>query len=278
MTTTAHPSERVTRNPYPPRIRRTRVVRVQDLSPDMRRIVVASDELEATLPVERLSVAAHVKIVVPDEATGELVLPTLGERGLVRPEGVDLAVRDYTIRAFDPAAQELTLDFVLHDHGPAGRWAIAARPGDALGVMGPRGYTVQSDRYARYVIGADETALPAAERWIEEGPAGAATDVVVLVEDAARERPLAGGRAPDGVRVHWLHRADGDDLADAVTAAVPADDGDTFVWVAAESEGLKPLRQHLRAIGFDRRSVELAGYWKHGAAGHHGPVGLDDAD
>lgn len=266
----------IIRQPYPIKARLLAVVRTEDLSPDMRRIVLAGDDLEATLPFVRLASADHVKLVIPDETTGKFVLPVVGERGLNVPNGVAPAIRSYTIRAFDPIKRELSIDFVLHDHGPAGRWAIGARPGALIGVMGPRGNTVYPGSYARYVIAADETALPATERWIEEAPADAVLEAFVLVADVSRERALP--RHPR-LNLHWLHRDNHDDLADAVQAAVPIDDGDTFVWAAAEATSMKPLRSHLRGpAGFDRRSIDIHGYWKFGEADHHESRGPDSHD
>ncbi len=265
----------ITRERYPLKARTLTVRRVEELSPGMRRIVVGGDELEDTLPYTRLGVADHVKLVIPDPVTGEVHLPRIGERGMERPAGIDLAIRDYTIRGFDPAAGELSLDFVLHDHGPAGRWAIAAKPGDRIGLLGPRGTTVQPDGYARYVIAADETALPATERWIAEAPQAAVLDVFVLVPDAAEERELP--RHP-GLRLHWLHRQAGDDLAEAVIAAVPDDDGSTYVWASAEATSVQPVRRHLREVaGFAREAIDVHGYWKLGVAGHQEPHGAPDA-
>jgi len=261
----------LTRRPYPIKARVLTVVRTEDLSEDMRRIVLTGDDLEPTLPFLRLAPSDHIKLLLPDEATGEIVLPTFGERGAKRPEGAVL--RDYTIRAFDAEARELTLDFVLHDHGPAGRWAIAAGLGSRVGVLGPRGSTIFPDTFARYVVGADETALPATERWIEEAPEGATLDAFVLVEDLARERTLP---THPGLTLRWLHRSAGDDLAAAVAAAVPSDDGDTFVWVSAEATSLVPLRRHLRDVGLDHDRTSLHGYWKAGVAGHHDPRGGGD--
>ncbi|GAA3150084.1 hypothetical protein GCM10020001_087120 [Nonomuraea salmonea] len=49
-------------------------------------------------------------------------------------------LRTYTVRAWDPDALELTLDFVVHgDEGLAGPWAAQAAPGDELIMLGPGG-------------------------------------------------------------------------------------------------------------------------------------------
>jgi NADPH-dependent ferric siderophore reductase len=48
--------------------------------------------------------------------------------------------RTYTVRTWDPDAQELTIDFVVHgDEGVAGPWARAAQPGDEVLLNGPGG-------------------------------------------------------------------------------------------------------------------------------------------
>jgi len=260
-------NRQTSRHAYPPRVRQLSVARVEDLSASMRRIVLAGDELEDSLPVPPLSVATHVKVVVPDPTSRQVVLPTLRERGLTWPDGAPPAVRDYTVRAFDAARRELTLDFVLHEHGPAGRWAIAAQPGDQLGVMGPRGYTVYPSAFPRYVLGADETALPATERWIAEAPRNAVLDVHVLVPDAAGQRDLP---AHPGLRLHWLRGSSGDDLARALIGASSSDDGNTFVWAAGEATVLQQVRRHLRrTAGFTAEATDIHGYWKHGTADHH---------
>jgi len=263
------PRAGITRRPYQPRARALTADRIVQLAPDMRRIVLVGDDLEATLPHPPMACADHVKIVVPDENTGELRLPEPG--GARRPAGDAVVMRDYTVRRFDPDRRELTIDFVLHDHGPTGRWAIGAAPGSRLGVLGPRGSTLFPADRGRYVIGVDETGLPAAERWIAETPAGATLEAYILVADARSERELPNR---PGLTVRWLHRSAGGDLAGALLAAVTVADPDTFVWAAGEAGALAPVRRHLRGIGFDPDGFAVQGYWKHGEAGHHeGPGG-----
>src|SRR4051794_16070430 len=48
--------------------------------------------------------------------------------------------RTYTVRDWDPASGELTIDFVYHgDEGLAGTWAASAVPGDRIQFFGPGG-------------------------------------------------------------------------------------------------------------------------------------------
>src|SRR5699024_1577675 len=128
------------------------------IGPRMRRITLGGDDLEADFPAPPFAAPDHVKLVVPDPVTGDVPLPRIVDDRIQRVDGPAPILRDYTVRRVD--AEHLTLDFVLHDHGPAGRWAGTARVGDRLGVLGPRGSHLYPDDYARYVLVADETALP----------------------------------------------------------------------------------------------------------------------
>src|SRR5580692_360535 len=56
------------------------------------------------------------------------------------PLGGDRVVnRRYTVRSFDPALQTVTIDVSLHGAGPGTDWIAAARPGDRIDAIGPRG-------------------------------------------------------------------------------------------------------------------------------------------
>jgi NADPH-dependent ferric siderophore reductase len=228
------------------------VARVEELSPTMRRFVLTGDDLEADFPFVPLGATDHVKLVPPDPATGEVRLP--------EPDGPRPAMRDYTIRRFDPAARELTLDFVLHSHGPAGRWAIDAGPGTEIGVLGPRGSQVYPASCGEYLLVADETGLPATERFLEELPAAATVRVVAL----AAPRELGGGRVAETA---WLPADTRGEALVEVVAALPLGPG-TFAWGAGEAGVMRALRTHLRhdrGLGAERVSVR--GYWRIGTAG-----------
>ncbi len=249
------------------RIRELEVVRVVDLAPAMRRFVLAGDELEGAFPMQPFAPGEHVKMFFPDEATGLLHVPRLVDGRLEFASEARPQTRDYTVRAFDAAARELTVDFVLHPHGPAGRWAAAARVGDRIGVGGPRGSLIYPSGYRRYVLIADATALPALARWLEEAPEGAEIVARAIV--------------PPGVAGYALPSRAGADVAfieaDSPAAVTPElvslidDDPDAFVWAAGESTSLKPLRSRLREVSASKDRFDVDGYWKEGAAefDHH---------
>src|SRR5262249_38685647 len=155
------------------------------------------------------------------------------------------------------------IDFVLHgDEGPASAWAAEAQPGALVGVAGPRGSKVFSPDLDFYVLGGDETALPALGRWLEDLRPGVPATVLIEVAGPGDEIELPPQAAAD---VHWLHR-DGAKpgtttlLADALTG-LELPTGDGFAWFAGEALSLRPVRQQLRET-FALDSIDVSGYWK----------------
>lgn len=231
------------------------VRRVERLTPGMARITLGGAELDG---FRYGAPDDHVKVFFPEPGAELPVMPTLGEDGLEPPPpGSPLPVyRDYTIRHLRPEARELDIDFVLHEHGPGGSWAARAKPGQRVGILGPRGSNVVPYTFDWYLLGADETALPALAAWLEQLPADAT--VIAFAEVAAESE-----RQPLHRAVTWLFRDRGESLAAAVQKEV-LPDGDGYVWIAGEATGLKPIRRELRGRGLNRKWMEIDGYWKRG--------------
>lgn len=243
---------------------------IENLTPRMRRFTFSGEDLEDDFPFLPESVADHVKLVFPDPETGELRMPEVRPDGMrTDPNKPRPIFRDYTVRSFSPGA--LTIDFVLHDHGIAGSWAMHARLGDVLGVLGPRGSHCYPSGYPHYLIGGDETALPAIARWLEFLPAEVPVSTFISVHDAQDEIALARP-------VTWLHRCVSSStggllLEEAVRAWAAAHEASSaFVWLAGESAALKPIRRYLRKeLGLSKVQLDIDGYWKLGIPGldHH---------
>lgn len=254
------------------------VTEVRDLGPQMRRISFTGpmDDFVSEGPGD------HLKAFFPDPGTGVLNAPRIVDGTLERPAGPVIS-RDYT-----PLVREdgvLELDFVIHgDDGPASRWASSAAAGDTLVLAGPRGSHLVPTEVDRYVIGGDETALPAISRWLRALAPDVPVTVLIEVNDAADESyPLALEGA--GRTVQWLHRATAapgsTTLLDEAVRALDAQDGTVFWWFGGESASLIPVRRYLRReLGLDKTAVDISGYWKRGAAehDHHAPVDPGDPD
>ncbi|MDM0030845.1 siderophore-interacting protein [Variovorax sp. J22P271] len=250
------------------RFRKLEVRAVQRLTPHLIRITLGGDDLAGfTSP----GFDDHAKIFFPDAVTGKLTVPTAGPEGPVWPPGAKPAMRDYTPRRHDAQAGTLEIDFALHDAGPATQWAEAARPGDVIGVGGPRGSFIIPTAFDWHLLIGDDTALPAISRRLAELPAGARAVVLAEVDSEADEIPF---ETRAGLDLRWVHRrgaepGTGQPLLDALRGlALPA--GDFHAWVACESSAAKALRAHLVGErGAHPKWVKAAGYWRRGAAATH---------
>lgn len=206
----------------------------------------------------------HVKLFFAPAGT-ELVMPQPGPNGLDWPEGAPRPEgRDYTPRSFDKAKAEVVIDFVMHGDGPAASWAAAAKPGDTLGIGGPRGSFVVRDDLDYYVLIGDETALPAIGRRIEELPAGKPVLAVIEIADPA-ERQVFDAAADASVT--WLPRSEGaPSLLEAAKAlTLPAGTG--YVFIAGENSVSAAIRDHfVTERGHPTDYIKAAGYWRRGEA------------
>ena len=250
------------------RLRRLTVQHVQHLTPKMLRVAVAGADLAG---FTSLGFDDHVKLFVP-EPGAELVLPTMGPDGPVFPAGAPRpALRDYTPRRYDVADGILYIDFVIHDAGPATTWAAQVRPGQVLGVGGPRGSFIIPTEFDWHLLIGDETALPAIGRRLEELPANTRALVVAEVESAGEELKFTSA-AP--FEMIWVHRGglpagEATPLLDRLhSLSFPP--GDYFAWIAAETQVARAVRQYLLIErGTDKQSLKAAGYWRRGGTGAH---------
>lgn len=173
------------------------------------------------------------------------------------------ARRRYTVRHWDAAAGELTLDFVVHgSEGVAGPWAQQARPGDLLVLTGPgSGYRPDPSADWHLLVG-DESALPAIAASLEAVPAGAPVVVRLLCDGPEHELALT---TPGTLDLAWLHRtaASGTTaLADAV-AALSFPPGRVHAFVHGEAEEIRAVRRHLLGErGLDRSAMSCSPYWR----------------
>jgi NADPH-dependent ferric siderophore reductase len=236
----------ITRVRHELRRRSLHVRRTEYVTPRMLRLILAGDELAGfTSP----SPDDHVKVFAPSQ-------------------GGAIERRDYTPRRYDAAANELALDFALHDAGPVTAWARGVKIGDAAEIGGPRGSLVVPHDFDWWLLIGDETALPAIGRRIEELPAGTPVTSIVSVTGSEEEQQFAT-QADHGAI--WVHRppVQADDPVPLLTAleqyAPPAGDG--FIWVAAEGGVARALRKHiLEAWRHPAPWLKASGYWAIGKA------------
>lgn len=252
-----------------PVVRAAEVKRVQWLTPRMRRVVFAGQQLSG---FDSPGFDDHVKLFLPAAGEARPNLPTVGPSGIIFPEGRRRPImRDFTPRSFNNKTGELVIDFAIHASGPATDWASSASPGMQVGIGGPRGSSIIPVDFDIHILIGDETALPAISRRLEELPASSRSIVVVEVDGPAGELELAGNSAST---LYWVHRrATGSGPSDGLLSVLRMQDlplRDSFTWIACESSAAKDLRNHMiRVCGARPDAVKASGYWRSGEAAMH---------
>ncbi|MFB7494862.1 siderophore-interacting protein [Streptomyces sp. NPDC056161] len=252
-------AERPARKPRKPHT--AQVVRTERLSPHMQRVVLGGAELagfEADTCTDH-----YVKLLFP--AAG-VTYPEPFDMERIRaefPRDQWPVTRTYTVRAWDPAQRELTLDFVVHgDEGLAGPWALRVRPGETVRFMGPGGAYAPDAGADWHLLAGDESALPAIARSLETLPEGVRAHAFVEISGPEEEQKI-----DSGVPVVWVHRGDrpvGEALVEAVRALeFPA--GRVHAFVHGEAGFVKELRRLLRVeYAIPREDLSISGYWRLG--------------
>ncbi|WP_295810179.1 siderophore-interacting protein [uncultured Nitratireductor sp.] len=261
-----------------PQFREMTVMEITQLTPAMRRIRIAGADLGRFARFGGM----HIRMLFPTSRVPQPVWPTLGKNGLAAwpPDDRRPTPRAYTIRRLNVEAGWMDVDFVLHSGDSVGsHWAETALPGSTVGIMGPVGRPVPMDA-EWYLMGADETGLPALSRMLETLPAS--TSGVAFVE-VADEGEVIHIDNRTSIEVHWLPRngtAAGMDkrLVNSVMAVKWPVGLACFGWFAAEAEGASIIRNYWRTeLGLGRDQTLAASYWDRMKAGSMATGGLAKA-
>ena len=245
-------------------VRRATVVASRWLSPTMVRLTFTGDDLGC---MRDLPFSDHYIKMIFAPARADYAWPFDPE--LVRAERTPEqwpVTRTYTVRSYDPATNEMSVDFVVHgDEGLAGPWARGAEPGDEIGFYGPGGaFTPDLQADAHLLVG-DEAALPAIAASLERLDRTARAQVFLEVEHEDCHQPVPG---PDDLQVTWVvrgARSHGEALAEAVRAAeLPT--GRLSVFIHGNAYMVRDLRRYLCAEQpVVRCATSMSGYWRPGA-------------
>ena len=237
------------------------VVRTEQLSPSMIRVVLGGGTLDRFLPSPATDAYVNARFVpegspvtVPFDAA---TLEDVAVEHRPRP-------RRFTIRRWDDAQQLLAIDFVAHgDVGYAGSWAQRAAPGDRLQFDGPSGSYIPDSSVDWHLLVGDESALGAIGATLEQLPSGRRALVFAVVDGPDHEIDLP---TTADATIVWLHRCTASDpdslLADTVESAeFPSGTFDVFVH--GEAAEVRAVRRHLLADrGVDRDTASISPYWR----------------
>lgn len=227
------------------------------LTPNMIRVVFAGPEL-AGFPEGREG--GNCKLMIPDpDETKDSFAARL-------QSGPPPVKRTYTVRKFDAATQELTIDFVAHgDNGPASRWASHAKPRSFLGFAGPSTPKVTRFEADWYLIAADPSAFPVAAATLEAMPRNAKGVAIFEVTTAEDRQDI---NIPDGIDVHWLVHPSPHEPStaqDELIRSLEWPTGRVQTCIAGESSVIRSLRGFLaNEKRVSREDTYISGYWKIG--------------
>lgn len=239
---------------------RPEVLRRQMLTPGMVRVTLGGEGLRG---FQSAGIGdEYLRLFFPDTRTGELALPMIDENGRWSyPEGPSkVTCSTYTVRRFDPEANEIDIDFVVHEGGMASEWAQRAAPGDRITINSPRGLYRLPEEAQWQLLVADATGLPALARLLEQG-VRVPTRVFVEVADASHRQALPVSKLID---LTWLEGGNGvaPSGLEAVVRRVPRPGSPGYIWVAAEQKVVRAIRKFVRQeLKYGPAQYELVGYW-----------------
>ena len=247
------------------------VIRTERISPNFMRITVGGDNLA---PLTKHGFDHWFRLFLPHEQ-GEtnFNLPkrvdTLGYVQYLRmPAETRPPMRNYTVRHHRPEALELDIDFVVHgDEGLATRWATRARPGDSVALL-DQGAGFEFDPAVKhFLLAADETGLPAVAGILRDLPRDARGSAVIEIPHAEDAQEVS---APEGVRVDWLVRDEGDRPGIRALEAVKKwerPEGRVTAYLVGEQGLATGARRWLvNELGVPKKSIVFSGYWKIGVS------------
>lgn len=240
-----------------------RVTAAADLNPRLRRIRFEVPDLgQLGLPG-----AADEAVGIYFPRDGESAPPPMQLRdGVWAYHDVDPLpdARNYSVRAVDPETRSMTVDFVVHSHGPATVWAQHAEPGNEVAMSHARGWYRPPASAGWHLLVADLAGLPALARILEEHR-GAAT-VVALVEVAADDDLAYLDRCSTDAEIVPLVGS-GNGLGPSVLGdsirRLDLPPGTGYCWFAGEAAQSRVTRKYLRQEHrWPRESYDIIGYWR----------------
>ena len=267
-------SRRITVRPMT--LRQVEVARVEDVTPGMRRVTLAGEQLGAFTAADGSAQPAFgstgfdddLRLLFPYPGESTTALPVQTGKTLDHPRDPRPLSKAYTVRRWNTDARELDVDFVRHGIGVATTWACRTQPGDRIHFYGPSLSRALPDDADWLLVAGDDTALPAIARLLEALPDDARAQVFIEVAEDDHCQEFGANPAID---ITWLSRAG----AEAGTTTLLRDavkstdwwEGRPFAWVAGEHSAVRDLRRHLvEDRGVPKTDIEFTGYWRRGGA------------
>lgn len=233
------------------------------ITPHLIRVTFGSEEFLG-FPENRNG--GHIKVFFPNQESGILQLPLRYEDHVEYPEHKPVP-RAYSVRKYHPETNELDIDFVAHgENSPGSGWAISAKQGDAIGVIGPGGPEPLLTPSSWHILAGDLTAVPAISAILEEMPADAKGAAFIEVETFDDVHEI---EHPVGVSLTWL-KIDSANAASTLVNAIkvsgqPEVDCSVSAFIAGENRSVINCRKYLvETYELTKKELYAIPYWKRG--------------
>lgn len=229
------------------RTRHITVRKIQQLSPNMKRITFTSNDFYDFPKNEN---GGYVKFLFKKELSEK-------EGSLARP---------YTIRNFRKHKLELDVDFSYHsgDKGYATKWAYEAKIGDKISISGPGSKQLINNNSNSFLFVGDMTALPAIASYLEQLHKDANGCVIIEITSVNDKIQL---KKPKHINIKWIVKSNNKKVDNFLKAVreVKWPDKNPYIWVACEFTKMKLLRDYFqKEKKVCKDEMYISSYWKSG--------------
>lgn len=169
--------------------------------------------------------------------------------------------RNYSVRYH--AGAHITVDVVLHAHGPGTEWASTTTAGDRVGLDHARSWYQPPPDAEWQLLVTDLSGLPATARILEELPE--TTPAILMIEIAGSEDLDYLPSRPGITVIPRTGTGNGyssSTLARAVRE-LELPNGRGYCWFAGEAAESRSVRKYLRGLGWTIDQYDITGYWRH---------------
>ncbi len=239
------------------------VVRKKFISKHLLRVTVTGENLRG-FPEDQSG--THIKVFFPNRESGILQLPYREGETIFWPEHKPVP-RAYTVRKYRTDENELDIDFVTHgEYSPGSGWAIKAKEGSQIGLVGPAGPDPLIAPADWHIIAGDLATVPAISALLEEFPSDTQGYVFIEIDDIEDKHDI---KHPQGMVLKWLLRQSKSDqylLRNAITGlASPGGAKTLSAFIAGENESVIACRKTLKdEYKLSRKNIYAIPYWKRG--------------
>jgi len=168
--------------------------------------------------------------------------------------------RNYSVRRHD--GDRVTLDFVLHSHGPGTTWATTTRPGDRVRLDHARSWYRPEPTTRWQLLVSDLSGLPATARIVEELPADASATLLVEVAAAEDLDYLPDHQGLTIIPVIGTGNGYGPSKLAEMVRELTVPGGRGYCWFAGEAAESRAVRKYLRGLGWTIDQYDITGYWR----------------